>query len=136
VLRARRPTAVAGAAIALALLCSSASFARNETTAPSQSVKVYFVITDTKVAYEILRETSAGANDTTLEKFVYRGDFATFFVINRGKKKHSFDFLGKKFALSPGHSAHFFKALLLRGAFPYQSPTDPGKAFRGLFAVH
>ena len=135
-LRARRLAAVASAALALALLGSSTSFARIRTTAPSQNVTVYFVITDKKIAYEILRATTAGGGSTLLEKYVVRSDFATFVVINRGKKAHSFVFLGKKFALPPGHRAHFSRALLVRGSFPYRSTTDPGKAFRGVFPVY
>jgi hypothetical protein len=127
---------MAGSALALALLCSSASLAGGTTTAPSQKVTVYFVITDQKIAYEILRATTGGGGDVTLEKYVLRGDYATIVVINRGKKKHGFAFLGKKFALTPGHRAQFFHPLLVRGSFPYRSTTDPGKAFRGVFPVY
>jgi hypothetical protein len=136
VLRARRLAAMAGSALALALLCSSASLAGGTTTAPSQKVTVYFVITDQKIAYEILRATTGGGGDVTLEKYVLRGDYATIVVINRGKKKHGFTFLGKKLVVTPGHRAHFFRPLLVRGAFPYRSTTDPGKAFRGVFPVY
>ncbi len=136
VLRARRLATLGAATLGLALLCSSASLAGNRTTAPSQNVTVYFVITDKNIAYEILRATTGGSGDLTLEKYVLRGDFANFIVINRGKKPHSFDFLGKKFALSPGRRAHFFRSLLVRGKFPYHSTTDPGKAFRGVFPVY
>ena len=63
--------------------------------------------------------------------------FARFFVINRGKTRHGFAFLGKKFApLRPGHRARFSRALLVRGAFPYRSTTDRGKAFKGVFRVY
>jgi hypothetical protein len=134
--RARRLAALVGAALALALVSTSASLARRETTAPSQQVSVYFVITDQRIAYEILRTTTAGSGNTVLEKYVVRSDIATFIVINRGKKAHSFLFLGKKFALPPGHRAHFSKILLSRGAFPYASTTDPGKAFKGVFPVY
>jgi hypothetical protein len=136
VVRARRFVALAGALLALALLCSSASFAAYRTTQPAKKVMVYFVITDKNIAYEILRPTVAGGGDQYLEKYVLRGDFATFFVINRGKKPHGFAFLGKKFApLKPGRRTHFSRALLVRGAFPYRSTTDPGKAFKGVFRV-
>ncbi len=134
-LRARRLAAAAGAALALALLCSSASLARNTTTQPGKNVMVYFVITDQNIAYEILR-SAVGSSEQYLEKYVLRGDFAKFIVINRGKKPHGFAFLGKTFALSPGRRAHFSRALLVRGVFPYRSTTDPGKAFRGKFPVY
>jgi len=136
VLRAHRLAALVGAALALALLCSSASFARSGTTAPSQSVSVYFVITDQRISYEILRTTTAGSGNLILEKYVVRTDFATFMVINRGKKRHGFVFLGKTFELKPGHRARFSRTLLARGFFPYRSPTDPGKAFTGVFPVY
>ena len=133
--RARRFAAFAGAALALALLCSSTSLARSRTTAPSQNVTVYFVITDQKIAYEIFRTTTAGSNSVLLEKYVLRGDFATFMIINRGKKTHSFVFLGKTIVLAPGHRAHFFRDLLDRGAFPYRSTTDPGESVPGRVPV-
>jgi len=136
--RARRLATLAGAVLALALLCSSASLAGSRTTQPGKTVLVYFVINDEKIAYEILREVQGGGtNELTLQKYVLRGDFAKFFVINRGKKPHGFAFLGKKFApLGPGRKTHFSRALLVRGSFPYRSTTDPGKAFRGVFPVY
>jgi len=135
-LKARRLAALAGVALALALLCSSASFAATRTTAPSQNVSVYFVFTDQKLAYEILRATTGGTGEVMLEKYVMRGDFATFIVINRSKKPQGFAFLGKTFALKPGQKAHFSKPLLVRGSFPYRSTTDSSKAFRGVFPVY
>lgn len=134
--RVRRLAAVAGALLAVALICSQTSFAGSTTTAPSQEVTVYFVITDQKIAYEILRATTAGSGEVLLEKYVVRGDIASFVIINRGKKTHSFLLMGKRFVLRPGHRAHFARPLLVRGAFPYRSTTDPGKAFRGVFRVY
>jgi hypothetical protein len=138
VLGARRFTAVAGAAVALALLCSPASLAATRTTQPGKTVLVYFVINDQKIAYAIYRTMQGGnTNELTLQRYVVRGDFAKFFVINRGKKPHSFDFYGHKIpTLKPGGKVHFSAALLRRGAFPYASTTDPGKAFRGVFPVY
>ena len=137
-LRVRRLAAVAGAALALALLCSSASLAGSRTTQPGKNVLVYFVINDQNIAYAIYREVQGGGvNELTLQRYVVRGDFAKFFVINRGKKPHGFAFLGKKFApLGPGRRTHFSRALLVRGKFAYRSTTDSGKAFRGVFPVY
>jgi hypothetical protein len=136
VIRARRFAAVGVGVLALALVCSSASRAATRTTQPGKTVLVYFVITDKNVAYEILRPTVGGNSDMYLEKYTYRGDFAKFTVINRGKKPRGFAFLGKKFALiQPGHRERFNRALLVRGAFPYRS-TPGGKAFRGVFHVY
>lgn len=137
--RAHRFAAAAVAALALALLCSSASVAGTRTTEPGKHVLVYFVIDDQKISYVIYRKTlGSDAGDLTfLEKWVVRGDFATFFVVNRGKKPHGFTFLGKKWAaLKPGQKAHFNRALLIRGGFPYRSTTDKGKAFKGVFPVY
>ena len=93
--RARRLGTLAGAVLALALISSSASLAGSRTTAPGKNVLVYFVINDKEIRYQIYRETAGGgASDLTLEKYVLRGDFARFFVINRGKARHGFAFLG------------------------------------------
>ena len=110
--------------------------AAHATTQPGKTVLVYFVISDKNVAYEILRPTVGGNTDMYLEKYVYRGDFAKFTVINRSKKPHGFAFLGKKFALRPGHRERFNRALLVRGAFPYRAMPGRGKAFKGVFHVY
>jgi len=138
VFRARRFAAVGGATLALALLCSSASIAGTSTTQPGKHVLVYFIINDQKISYTIYRTAQGGGtSDLFLEKWVVRGDYATFFVVNRGKKPHGFAFLGKKFApVRPGHRARFSQALLMRGAFPYRSTTDRGKAYKGVFPVY
>ena len=138
VLRARRFTAIAGAAVALALLCSPVSLAASRTTQPGKTVLVYFVINDQKVAYAIYREQQGGGtNELTLQKYVLRGDFAKFTVINRGKRAHGFDFYGHKIPnLKPGGKVRFSAALLRRGSYPYSSPTDPSKAYSGKFPVY
>jgi hypothetical protein len=123
--------------MALALLVSAASLAKGTTTAPGKHVLVYFVINDKKIAYEILRTTAGGGNNELfLEKYVVRGDFATFYVINRGHKRHGFTFYGHQIPpLKPGARARFSASLLRRGSFPYASTTDKGKAFKGVFPV-
>lgn len=138
-IRARQFAAVVGVALALALLCSAASLAGSATTEPGKKVLVYFIINDDKISYTIYRKTAGSDNGDLLflEKWVVRGDVATFFVVNRGKKPHGFAFLGKKWAaLKPGHRAHFSRPLLIRGRYPYRSTTDPGKAFKGVFPVY
>ena len=136
--RARRFLGVCGAVLALAILSTSASLAGTRTTQPGKNVLVYFIINDQKISYTIYRTAQGGGTgDLFLEKWVVRGDFATFFVVNRGKKPHGFAFLGKKFApVRPGHRTHFSRALIMRGAFPYRSTTDQGKAFKGVFPVY
>ena len=137
--RARQFATAVCLLFALALLCSTASLAARTTTQPGKQVVVYFILDDHKISYTIYRKTAGSVNSDQLffEKWVVRGDFATFFVINRGKKPHGFTFLGKKWAaLKPGKRAHFSRSLLTRGGFPYRSTTDPGKAFKGVFPVY
>jgi hypothetical protein len=125
--------------VALASCCLSApAFGAIATTAPGRHVLVYFVIDDKGVRYEILRTTAGGGTDfVTLEKYVVRGDVATFIVINRGKKPHGFTFYGHKIrTLGPGKRTHFNEALLRRGSFPYAGTPGRGKAFKGAFPVY
>jgi hypothetical protein len=131
--RARRFAAVGGAV--LALLGSSAALAGTKTTEPGKNIAVYFVFTDQKLTIGIYRQ-GPDPSFLFIDKYVVRGDFATFNVINRGKKQHSIAFMGKKFRLKPGQKAHFSRALLVRGAFPYSSSTDRGKTFNGVFRVY
>jgi hypothetical protein len=125
-----------GAALAMCLL-SSPALGGIATTAPGRHVLVYFVIDDKSVHYEILRTTAGGGTDQLiLEKYVVRGDVATFTVINRGKKPHGFTFYGHEIrALQPGKRTHFDAPLLRRGAFPYVGTPGRGRAFRGVFPV-
>lgn len=136
--RARRSAVLAGA-LTLAFLGSSASHAATRTTAPGKTAVVYFVLQDQKIVVQIFRKTpnDSGYFDLYPERYLVRGDFATFFAVNRGKKRHGVVFLGKKVvSLKPGHKVRLLqKPLLVRGAFPYRSTTDRGKAFKGLFRV-
>jgi hypothetical protein len=136
--RARRFATLVAAVLALAFLSTSTSVAASRTTAPGKRVLVYFVINDQKIAYAIYRETAGGGtSELFLERYVLRGDVATFIVINRGKKPHGFDFFGHKIPpIKPGKRAHFSAPLLRRGSFPYASPSDRGKAFKGVFPVY
>jgi hypothetical protein len=121
----------------LALLFSSLSVAAPKTTAPGKNVQIYFIITDQKIVYAIYRQTANGAGDLFLEQYVVRGDFATFVVVNRGKKVHNFVFFGKKIPLlKPGARVRFRQPLVVRGSFPYASTVDKGKAFRGVFTIY
>jgi hypothetical protein len=125
--------------LALALLCASTSLAETRTTAPGKNAVVYFILQDQKIVVQIFRKTpnDSGYYDLYPERYLVRGDFATFIAVNRGKKRHGLVFLGKKIApLKPGGKERITRrALLVRGAFPYRSTTDRGKAFKGLFRV-
>jgi hypothetical protein len=139
VLRARRLAGVAGAVLALTLLCSSASLAGSRTTEPGKTLVVYFIIEDQRISDLIFREkvNNTGGIDQTPEPYFVRGNVANFVVVNRGKKPHSFAFLGKKIArVKPGGKVRFARrALLVRGSFPYSSTTARGKALKGVLTV-
>jgi len=67
---------------------------------------------------------------------VPRGDYVSFRIFNRGHKPHEFSIFGKKTkVIAPGAKAHLFSVALSRGSFPYSSPIDKGKAFRGFLTV-
>lgn len=133
----RASTYAAFAVAALTLSCCSASLAASRTTAPGRHVLVYFVINDKRVSYEILRTTAGGGTDQLmLEKYVVRGDVATFYIINRGHRRYGFKFFGHTIPpLKPGARTHFSASLIRRGSYPYASTPDKGKAFRGVFPV-
>jgi hypothetical protein len=116
----------------LVFLASSAALADTRTTQPGKTVLVYFVFTDTKLLYGIYREGPGGPTDLYLGSYPARGDYAHFFLINRGKKTQSFDFMKRAFTVRPGRRIEFSQALLYRGAFPYWSPSDRGS---GVFRV-
>ena len=124
--------------LAAGLLLVPAPFAARATTAPGKHVLVYFVANDNEVRYQIYRTTAGGGTDQLfLEKWVLRGDNATFIFITRGKKTHELTFYGHKIGpLKPGKRARFNAALLKRGKFAYSSTTDRGKGFRGVFPVY
>jgi hypothetical protein len=124
--------------LVLALVGTSVSTGARATTAPGKHVYVYFVIGKKNVAYEILRTTAGGGTDQlTLEKYVVRGDVATFVVINRSSKPHGFVFYGHTIRLlKPGARTHFSASLLRRGSFRYASTPPGGKAFKGVFPVY
>ena len=122
------------------LLCASASVAASTTTEPGQTLIVYFIINDQKITLSIFREkvNDSGGIDLTPELYYDRGNVATFIVVNRGKKPHGFAFLGKKIPpVKPGGKVRLGRrALVARGAFPYSSTTDRGKAFKGVLKVY
>jgi hypothetical protein len=125
--------------VVVALACSAASLAGPQTTAPGNHVGVYVNVTDqgiTMVMY--LYGLVEGTPTSEVERAALRGQLATFIVRNRGKKPHNFVVFGRKTrTLSPGGKAHFTVPLVHRGAFPYESTLDKGKAaFRGFFTVY
>jgi hypothetical protein len=130
---------VAGAMCALALLCSSASLAGRTTTEPGHNLVVYIIMNDKEIRPIIYRvgANDSGGNDYTFEPVLIRGDVATFFVQNNGKKPHGLVIFGKKTgSLKPGVRKRVARrALLYRGTVPYSSTTDRGKAFKGVIRI-
>ncbi len=130
--------AAAGIAVAVALMLSAlpAALAGSRTTQPGNTILVYFIFTDKKLLTGVYREGPGGPNDLYLGTPAERGDYAIFYVLNRGRKTHSLVFMKKKFTVKPGQKDHFERALLQRGGFKYSSPSNPGKAFSGIFKVY
>jgi len=124
-----------GVILVLSLAGPSASFAATRTTQPGKNVLVYFVYTAQRLNYAIYRVGQLGLSDLYIERYVVRGDHATFIVINRSKRVHTFVFMKKNFTVKPGRRAHFSRVLVVRGAFPYSSTSDPGAAFKGVFKI-
>ena len=119
------------------LLASTTSLAATKTTAPGRNVLVYFIFDDTRLAIAIYRESAAGGtSELAVEKYVVRGDFAKFIVINRSKKARKLSFMKRHLVVGPRKQVTFFyKSLLKRGPFVYSSPAAPRKPFSGVFLV-
>jgi hypothetical protein len=135
VVLAHRLAALSGVAVMLLLLTSPVAPAATKTTQPGKTILVYFIFTDKKLLLGVYREGPNGVNDLYVGTPPTRGDYAMFYVLNRGHKTHSLTFMKKKYTVKPGQKDHFTRALLVRGAFPYSSPSNPGKSFRGILTV-
>jgi hypothetical protein len=128
---------VTGVAVALSLAGVPAALAARTTTVPGNTIQVYFIFYGKKLVYGIYREGPGGANDLYLGTSAQRGDYAIFYVLNRTHQTHSFVFMKKTLTVKPGQKDHLFaRALLARGGFPFASPSNPGKAYRGVFRVY
>jgi hypothetical protein len=123
-------------AFGAALVALPVALARQTTTEPGKTIQVYFIFTDKKLYYGVYREAPGDPNNLYLGTPAQRGDYAIFYVLNRGHKTQSLVFMKQTFTVKPGQKDHFFKALLARGSFPFSSPSNPGKAFRGVFLVY
>ena len=137
--RARKFAAVAGTVLVLALLVSScvARGVRDDGARPARVRLLRH--RQQEVAYEILRTTAGGGSDQlTLEKYVLRGDVATFVVINRSSKPHGFVFYGHTIRpLKPGARTRF-SALADPTRLVSRIASTPagGKRFKGVFPVY
>lgn len=130
-------------AIAAAMIFSAGSLAGQKTTAPSKKVTVMVLINDQgiRVFFFAAQMGPDGQIDPgaaiAVTGGVPRGDYVSIDVYNRGKKAHNFAILGKKTSsIKPGGKAHLFVSASMRGAFPYRSTLDTGKAFRGQITVY
>jgi hypothetical protein len=113
--------------LAAALLLSPFSSA---TTAPAGKTYIPVVITDKGIT---VISPFPDSGDTGQP----RGVTAYFDIVNKGKRPHSFVFLGKSTGkLEPGKKTILRVWLGLRGRFAYKSKLDPGRAFRGDFTVY
>jgi hypothetical protein len=138
----RRGASIGSAALVSAsvvgVLFANVSVAAVRTTTPGNSILVEVNITDQGIRTAMLRISTFNGNKTYVAAYsAQRGQIAYFVVSNRGKRPHNFVLLGKKTsAIRPGAVAHLQFALLIRGAFRYQSTLDAGKKqFSGTFTV-
>jgi hypothetical protein len=125
-------------AIALALAIVAVSTAAVTTTAPSTRITVLVRVGDKGISTPATYQWQGSDTLVPLPpgSAVPRGDFATFNVVNYGKKPHNFTILGRKTpTIRPGRRASFNVLLKRRGNFTYSSTLDKGKAFRGVFSV-
>ena len=114
----------------VALCGVQSALGARDTTVPSGRVYVPVLITDSGITVVSPNPDSGDTGDP-------RGVTATFSVVNRGKKPHSFAFLGKTTGkIPPGGRGRITVVLLARGRFAYKSTLDRGKAFRGFFTVY
>jgi hypothetical protein len=122
--------------VVLGLVGGSTAGAAVKTTQPGNTVLVYFIFTDKKLLAGVYREGPNGRSDLYLGTPAKRGDYAIFYVVNRSHKTRRMTFMKKTYTVKPGHQVRFFHALLVRGKFPYSSPSHPSKAFSGVFRVY
>jgi hypothetical protein len=124
--------------VALCVLAFPAlGFAAARTTQPNSSLDIYFIVTDKKIGIAVYAH-STGGPELFIEplQYIARGDVVHFYVINRGRKPHNFDFLGKKIPpLKPGAKANFTATLVRRGGFRYSSSSG-GTDLKGIFTVN
>ncbi len=118
-------------AIALSVAGAPAALATRATTAPGNTIQVYFIFTDKKLYYGIYREGPGGSNDLYLGTPAERGDYAVFYVLNRGHKAHSLVFMKRKFTVKPGQKDHFARALLKPGFVPVRESVKPREGVPG-----
>jgi hypothetical protein len=99
--------------------------ASKSTTAPGAQIEVPVHITDSRI------------NIPARLTAIPRGVDATFYVLNVGKRKHSFTVLGTRTrVLTHGEHASISVLFLKRGRFPFRSTKDSGIGFHGFIDVY
>lgn len=93
------------------------------TTAPDMTVKIRVLMSDTGVTLSQVKS--------------YRGWYANFIVINKGKKAHKFEIGGLTTpVLKPGKQHVLKVELALRGTVTYQDDLNPkNQSSKGTFSV-
>ena len=123
-------------ALVASLALPASSFAAAKTTTPSKYVLVEVLLTDQKIIIGAWQGTQHHGDMIPLAGAVPRGDYISFWVLNRTKHVQQFTIFGKKTPkMKPGGKAHLFVAALIRGSFPYKSTSPTGKSFHGVMTV-
>jgi hypothetical protein len=79
----------------------------------------------------------AGAECFTSPSEIVRGQVATFTIMNRGWKPHSFTIFDRTTKMiKPGDQASFVVRLAKRGTFPFRVDRGKTKALQGVFVVN
>ena len=110
--------------LVLAAALAAAAFlpVASATTAPTLTIKIRVIMTDTGVKLSQAKS--------------YRGWNANFIVVNRGKKAHRFEIGGMTTpVLAPGKSRVLGVSLALRGTVTYSDLVNPGGHSTGTFTV-
>jgi hypothetical protein len=125
------------AVLAITLSVSTAASAGPATTAPTKLVTMLVLIDDHGIKLSTFTaRDNQNTLDTAAKGVIPRGDYVTINVLNRGHKRHDFTFMGKRTPpIKPGGKAHLFVIAQARGRFPYSSPLDRGRTFRGAVSV-
>jgi hypothetical protein len=125
----------------VALVVGALSFpacvqARPQTTRPTSYLTVVVVEYDKFIRMAIYASNSRHNGLVPVGANIPRGDSVSINIFNRGMRLHDFKIFGLKTApIKPGGKAHLFVVALIRGAYPWGSTLDAGRAFHGFVYV-
>jgi hypothetical protein len=105
--------------------------------APGRDILITVVLTDSGTRLGLYVNTTVGnlSQQAPLLGPLSKLDDVHFAIYNTGKKTHGFTVFGTTTTVKPGHNATFVRQPPGGGKFAYSSPTDKGKAFRGILTV-